>query len=72
MTIAFLGAAVLISASLAVASVTYTEWQREYDAKHKSEWNKRGYIRCVDGHLEIGNVDFDYPGIVNLSLACDR
>lgn len=30
-----------------------------YDHQKEIDWNKRGYIRCVDGMLEIGNIDFE-------------
>ena len=31
-----------------------------------AEWNQRGYIKCVDGHIEIGN--FDVEGIDTSSM----
>ncbi len=41
------------------------------DHQRWREENKRGYIRCVDGHIEIGNIDFDSGGMTNAPLIPD-
>lgn len=52
----WVGAATIVAICLALASQTYQETVRAHD--QAALWSKRGSIACVDGHIEIKNIDF--------------
>lgn len=55
-----IGIALLLAASYAAgygAVEAYGSWYERYT--RTEDWNKRGYVRCVDGVLNAGNIDFE-------------
>lgn len=71
-TVAFALVAILIGAFGYGAASVVSDKVVAYKEARDPNWNKRGYIRCVDGRIEIGNIDISAPAgewspIVDLS-----
>lgn len=71
--ITLIGAAAVLGLAAALAGVANENRnQRLAEEKWHSEWNVRGYVRCHDGQLEIGNIDFDHIKMKNNFAECDH